>query len=445
MEELLDHYRSWVEYQRWYLRVPGVQLAVRERGELRLSAALGTADLGSGSPLTEAHLFRIASHSKTLAAVLVLQLVGAGALRLDDAVAAHVEELVGSPVGDRTVRELLGHGGGVIRDGEDGDFWQGLHPFPDREELLATARAPSAATLGRNEHFKYSNTAYGLLGLVLLAVTGQTYADRVRTHIAEPLGLGDLAGEHAAERAAEYAAGHSALTTGRERRVLPHVDTRALAAAAGSHATARDLTAFFSALLPGEGVLLDDDLQRQQRRPQWDVKDLERRYGLGVFLDRVADTDLFGHTGGYPGHVTCTHADAEDGWVVSVLTNAIDGPASTWADALWRLRRLERTSSHAPAGPRGAGFVGRFASLWGVKDVALLGGRLFSLSPAAVDPAEDAVPLEVVGDSELRIAGGRGGNAYGETMRFERADDGTVRSVRADSGMTMQPFTVPAD
>lgn len=63
MEELLEHYRSWVEYQRWYLRVPGVQVAVRERGQLRLSVALGSADLGSGSPLTEAHLFRIASQA----------------------------------------------------------------------------------------------------------------------------------------------------------------------------------------------------------------------------------------------------------------------------------------------------------------------------------------------------------------------------------------------
>ena len=60
---LIDYYPHWVDYRRWYGRVPGVQVAVRHNGELAASFACGTADLDSGDRLRTDHLFRIASHS----------------------------------------------------------------------------------------------------------------------------------------------------------------------------------------------------------------------------------------------------------------------------------------------------------------------------------------------------------------------------------------------
>lgn len=440
--DLLDYYPAWVDYLRWYLRIPGVQFAVRRHGELVTSGAVGVSDLATGQRLTEQHLFRIASHSKTVAAVLVLQLVEAGRVRLDDPVVQHVPELGGSPVADRTIGELLTHSGGVIRDSEDGDFWQSGRPFPDRDELLAIARRGSTATLSRNEHFKYSNIGFGLVGLVIEAVTGDTFAECVRNRIAEPLGLRDLGGELDPSRAADYAAPHSGLATARERSVLEHVDTRALAAATGCYATARDLTAFFSALLPGRDELLSADSQRLQRHWHWVLKDNERRYGAGVFLDRIADTELFGHTGGYPGHITASFADPGDGWVVSALTNAIDRAASQLAAGFFRLRTLGRKADHAPADDAAVRYTGRFASLWGRLDVVRLDGRLFAVSPTSFDPAEDAAALEVIDERTLRIVGGDGSNSYGETMRYEFAADGRVVSLRADSGMTVHPFAL---
>ena len=440
--DLGGYYPAWIDYRRWFLRIPGVQAAVRQGTDM-LSLTSGVADESTGSPMRPAHLFRIASHSKTFTAVTVLQLAEQGALRLDDRVGAHVPELAASPVADRTVRDLLSHGGGVIRDSTDGDFWQLHRAFPDRAELIRIATDPTAAVLGRTEHFKYSNIAYGLLGLVVEAVTGAGFAERVRTAVIEPLGLADTGVEYDPARAGDYAAGHSALSTGRDRRVIGHVDTRALAAATGCYATAADLTAFFAALLPGDTRLLGADAQREQRHPVWQIKPNERSYGLGVFLDTVAGANLFGHTGGYPGHITCTLADAERGWVVSVLTNAVDGAASELATGWFRLLELGSKADHAECGERGVRFTGRFAALWGPLDVVRLDGRLFALGPVAGNPAEEAVPLEVVDDRTLRIVGGRGGNSYGELMTYDFGDDGSVRSMRGDSGVSHTPFAVP--
>src|SRR3954447_19956329 len=194
---------SWLEHQRRRSRVPGVQAAVRVGDRLVLDTALGVADVTTGEPLTTGHLFRIASHSKTFTATAVLQLAEAGRMRLDDPIERWVPALAGCALAEVTVRELLGHQGGVVRDGRDCDHWQLLHPFPDEERLTAIATG-EGAVLGRNEHFKYSNIGYGLLGQAIEAVTGTGYADHVRTAVVDRLGLTDTAPEWDPARAGDH-------------------------------------------------------------------------------------------------------------------------------------------------------------------------------------------------------------------------------------------------
>ena len=86
-------------------RVPGVQAAALHDDEVVLSAAHGVADVTTGEPLTDRHLFRIASHSKTFTATAVMQLVERCALRLDDTVGERIAELASSPITAVTVRE----------------------------------------------------------------------------------------------------------------------------------------------------------------------------------------------------------------------------------------------------------------------------------------------------------------------------------------------------
>lgn len=441
--DTLAYYRTWLEYRQWFQRVPGVQVCVLDDGQVRLSAALGRSDEPAGLALTESHLFRVASHSKTFTAVALLALAEAGRLQLDDAVSVHLAELTGTAVAATTVRELLSHGGGVIRDSEDGDFWQLLKPYPDRTELLAIAARPSAAVLPRNERFKYSNIAYGLLGLVIERVTGHDFEQALAELVITPLGLQSTGAEPRTEHRDRLAAGHSPLSCARERVTIEHVDTRALAAATGFYASASDLASFYAALLPGDNRVLSEDSQRRLRQRQWDVKEGQSAYGLGVFLNKIGQHELFGHSGGYPGHITRTFACPDRRIAVSVLTNAIDGPAEPMAETLFRLIDTATSATHAPAAD-GAKFTGRFSSLWGVQDVALLDGRLFALNPVAASPVDDPVALEVVDETTLKMVSGSGGMSIGEYMRYEFAPDGSVVSLRGNSGMTSRPFRLPA-
>ncbi|WP_299958300.1 serine hydrolase [uncultured Modestobacter sp.] len=439
---------SWLEHQRRRQRVPGVQAAIRVGDRLVLDTALGQADATTGEPLTGRHLFRIASHSKTFTATAVLQLVEAGRMRLDDPIGRWVPELADrAPAAAAvTVRELLGHQAGVVRDGADTDYWQLLHPFPDAAALLDIVAAPGGLTFGRNEHFKYSNIGYSLLGLAIEAASGRPYNTFVQQEVVERLGLADTGPELDPAREAEYAAGHTGLFDGETTRLrVDHVDTRAMAAATGFYSTARDLTSYGAAHFTGDPTLLTDESKRLMRRPESEVSAHgrpARRYGLGLDLDTVGDRKLVGHSGGYPGHITRTWIDPEAQVVVSVLTNSIDGPADSLARGLLALLDLAldapERDEDTPDPASLSRWTGRWADLWGPADVALLGGRLVMLHPNAPAPAEEWLELTVEDDRTLRYESVAGFASAGETVEYEWGPDGTATSIRA-GGMTMWP------
>jgi CubicO group peptidase (beta-lactamase class C family) len=445
LREALTYYDSWLAFNQRYQRVPGVQAAVYAGEGIAFSGAYGLADVENAVPLTEQHLFRIASHSKTFTATAVFQLVEQARLRLDDKASQHVTEIVDTPLGERTIRELLAHAGGITRDSQAADWWQLATSFPDRDELLAVLREESSAVLPENDRFKYSNIGYGLLGLVVEAAAGTSYNSYVQTAIVDKLGLSGLGPELDPARLGEYAAGYSALAYADQRVPIEHVDTRALAAATGFFGAARDLVTYFSAHLPGDDRLLTDKSKREMQHPLWKTGDEEGpRYGLGLQVTKVGDREVFGHGGGYPGHITRTLVDGERRLAVSVLTNAIDGPAAALAEAAHKLINLAGSEDRGDA----AGltrFTGRFANLWGVADIVVLGGRLYAIDPTSPDPAAEPTTLEPDGD-DLRVTGGSGYGSYGEAYRYTFGPDGTVESVRGSSGLLAHPidtFTLP--
>ncbi|MCG2796958.1 MAG: beta-lactamase family protein [Cellulomonas sp.] len=419
---------EWLTTQVATRRTPGAQVCVRYAGQVVLDAAVGLADVTTGAPLTTEHLFRIASHSKTFTGTAVLQLVEAGRLRLDDPVAQWVPELAGCALAAVTVRELLGHQGGVLRDGVESDYWQLIGDFPDRAALLAWVRE-HGRVYDRNEHFKYSNLGYGLLGLVIEAVTGIGFAEHLAAAVLTPLGLTRTGAEYDPERAREYAAGHTGLLDGETtRETIDHVDTRALAPATGFYSTAHELSRYAQAHVPGDTTLLTDDSKRLMQRLESVVSPYgveAGRYGVGMELVTVGERAFVGHSGGYPGHITRTFVDPADGLVVCVLTNAVDGPAHELAVGLVHLvdvalnpGRGRGTGPVTPPEdlpPVPAGVTGRFASLWGRVDLVELGGRLVVVHPTAPDPMPGLEEVEITADG-LRLAAGPSYGPSGEMI-----------------------------
>ena len=443
LTRLAPYLGSWLAFQGAYRGAMGIQAALRVDDVVVLDTAWGTADIDTGEALTTGHLFRIASHSKTMTATAVLQLVEQGSLRLDDAIGTWVPELADSPLAAVTLRALLGHNAGVIRDGVDSDFWQGGGEFLDREALLEETRT-GGAVYGTDEYFKYSNIGYSLLGLAVEAASGLPYNDYVRANIVERLGLVDSGPEYEPDRAADYAAGHTGLTAAGDRRWrIEHVDTRAMAAATGWFATAVELTSYGAAHWFGDETLVSDASKRLLQRQETVVTAHDRelgRWGLGFELRTVGARELVGHSGGYPGHITRTWIDPRDALVLSVLTNAVDGPADALATGILQLIEIALSPTGTVYEPETlARYTGRFANLWGVTDIVEVGGRLVTINPRSPEPANAHQFLEFIGGDELIVERGPGFGATGEPAHFTRDDDGEILSVSL-GGMTMWPI-----
>ncbi|HRA31594.1 MAG TPA: serine hydrolase domain-containing protein [Thermomicrobiales bacterium] len=452
MSEALAYVDSWLDYRVWKLRATGAQVAVWFDGKLQFSKAYGVSNLDTGEALTTAHLFRIASHSKTFTSTAVMQLVEAGKLRLDDTAGSWIPALAkaGSPLADVTVRELASHSAGVIRDGVDANYWAHDRPFPGDEELLEIAiregaiRQPQAT-------FKYTNIGYSLLGMIVGAAGGSSYNEYTKTAIVEKLGLRNTGPELDPDRLSEYAGGHSGLASWTERQVIPHVDTHAMAAATGFYSTAEDMVQFASAHFFGDGRLLSDRSKNEMQRPVWTGLAPEAPqdgYGYGTIVRYYDGHRMVGHSGGYPGHITRTMWDPNEGLAISVLTNAVDGPAEELAAGILRVLDSARVvasklplssglvNSAAIAPPAApdtkidlSRFTGRFAALWGVTDIYVLGGKLYAGSPIAPAPHMQAVELAVIDDNTLRIMNGSPYGSVGELYRYERDADGNIVSI----------------
>jgi CubicO group peptidase (beta-lactamase class C family) len=440
IDDVVRYFDTWLAFRQRYERTPGIQAAVLYDDEVLLSSAHGLADVESQTPLTPRHLFRVASHSKTFTATAVLQLAESGALRLDDPAGQWLPFLAGTAVGTATIHDLLAHGAGVIRDGQDGDHWQLFRAFPDDARLQAIG-LDGADVLPVNERFKYSNVGYSLLGMIIAAASGQSYHDYVRARIIEPLGLTDTGPEYEPERAPEYATGYSALTYADRRVPIEHIDTGAMAAATGFFSTAGDLVWYAAAHFHGDERLLTDTSKRRMQRTEWKTgRDSE--YGLGLDVGEFGGRRVVGHGGGYPGHITNTKWDPVGRLAVSVLTNAIDGAAGAYAANFFRLIELAHRPAEGEAPPDGVDldrFTGRFANLWGAMDVARFGDRLYLLDPTADDPTHEPSTLTVVDDQTLRMSPDNGFASPGEPVRYTFSGTG-VASVRAGSGSTAYPF-----
>ncbi len=438
VESAVRYADTWLAYQQTYQRIPGVQAAVLHDGDVVLSSAYGLADVEHGLALTPEHLFRVASHSKTFTATAVMQLVEAGSLALDDAAGKWLPWLE-PPIAEVTLREMLAHSSGIFRDSRDSDFWQLMRPFPDEAALREIALS-GAAVLPRNERFKYSNITFSLLGLVIRAASGQAYNDYVTTNIVERLGLANTGPELDPTRASEYAAGYSALTYAASRQPIAHVDTAAMSSATGFYSTAEELCRYFSAHFWGDDRLISDASKRLLQHDAWDVEHTpDSRYGLGFSVTKVGERRLVGHGGGYPGHITRSLFDPDEQLAVSVLTNAIDGPAQPLANAVVKLIDLAAAQAQPPDAGH-ARFCGRFANLWGVRDVASLGGRLLVLNPSLPDPTEGYAVLTVEDEATLRVASGPGYGDVGEPLSYTFASDGSVISIRGPGALTMWPL-----
>jgi CubicO group peptidase (beta-lactamase class C family) len=165
--------------------LPGAALAVTRGG--RVVQVSGYGQDSGGRPVTRDTPFYIASTSKAMTAVAVMQLVDAGRIDLDAPIRRYLPEFsLDDPRVERiTVRQLLNHTSGMWEVG----FRQWSFPQPDSLRAAVARLKPARLAADPGEEHRYFNPNYSVAARLVEEVSGETFDAYLRNRLFAPLGM----------------------------------------------------------------------------------------------------------------------------------------------------------------------------------------------------------------------------------------------------------------
>jgi len=408
--------------------------------ELVWAAGFGWADMERQIPATAETRYRIAS--KTFTATAILQLRDAGRLQLDDLLTRHLPWFgIASKHADAppiTIRHLLTHTSGLPREAAF-PYWTDFD-FPTRERLRE-GLARQEGIVATETQWKYSNLALALAGDVVEAAAGEPYADYVQRHILDPLGMKDTAVRAPDPGEARLARPYGRRMPDGRRDAAPHVDTRAIGAAANMTTSVVDLARFAMLQLrdgPAGGTqILRGSTLREMQRIHWLEPDWQAGWGLGFRIQRVNGKTSFGHGGSLPGYRTQLRIWPAEKLAVVAMTNADDGDPLTMVERAQQYvgppiaKATAKDDQRAPD-PDWQRYAGRYRNRWGDVQVLLVDDGLLLIEPSLPDPLAMATRLHPTeGQAHAFRAEEKDPyGSHGETVLFELGANGRAKRIR---------------
>jgi len=300
---------------------PGFALSIVHGDQVVHVKGFGAAS--SGSPVTGDTPFVLGSEAKSFTALGIMQLKERGSLNLDAPVQRYLPWFrVADPTYSRqiSIRQLLNQ-------------TSGLPPsFPVETPVTSVAsRVHDLATVNLpyppGRMFQYSNSNYDTLGLVVEAVSGQSYADYMQQHVFAPLGMTHTYASESAAKAGGLAPGHAwffGLPVAFDNYRSDFVPAGWIASSAS------DMGRYLVAQLnggsyAGRSVLSPQGIAEMHRGV---AKDADLTYGMGWAEASVNGIPVVFHDG----EAVTFHTDMilvpGTGWGVEVVANASSMPVN---------------------------------------------------------------------------------------------------------------------
>lgn len=351
-------------------RVPGYAYGIVIDGRLAHVVAGGVRETRTRAAADTATVFRIASMSKSFAALAILQLRDEGRLGLDEPAERYVPELrslryATSDAPRITVRHLLTHSAGFPEDNPWGD-----------QQLDATEAAFSAMMRGGipfsnppGTAYEYSNYGFAILGRIVTNVAGMPYARYLRERILLPLGMRHTTLESGDVEPSRLAYGYR-LQDG-EWLLEPPLPDGAFGVMGGMLTTPADLSRWVAFLLdawPARDGAEPGPVKRSSVR---EMQQLQRfagatavagaealslnagGYGYGLRVQQTCDfRHAVSHTGGLPGYGSIMKWLPEHGVGIIALGSLTYTPWTPVVDQAFEL--LRRTGALQPREPQPA-------------------------------------------------------------------------------------------
>ncbi len=297
--------------------IPGVSLAVVQKGRIVKAAGYGVANLEWSVPASENTVYEIGSISKQFAAEAILLLREDGKLNLDEPLSKYIAH---TPAAWQriTIRHVLNHTAGLA------DFDSGKIGFSYRREYSASefvellGAQPLAFQPG--ERWNYTN-AFPLIGIVVERAAGKPYMDFVTERIFKKLGLASARFKVQEEVVSQRAAGYL-WKDGVYRHGEP-LRPAIIAPNGGVMMSAVDFAKWDMAMTSGK--ILSRASLDEMVKPARLNNGLTMSHGLGWFVDTFAGHRFGAHWGSTVTGNSAVIRRYDEGLTVIMLANLDDG------------------------------------------------------------------------------------------------------------------------
>jgi D-alanyl-D-alanine carboxypeptidase len=169
--------------------IPGLSIAVVHSGKVIYRSNFGFANIEDSIVVKPESQFKIASLTKPITAIAIMQLAEKGKLSLDEKVSVYLD---GLPTAWRsiTIRQLLSHTSGLADYFQAPDWsWKNSWRIDLTHDEFIQMCSKSLMVFVPGEKMQYSNTGYYLLGMVIEKVSDISYAEYLSKNIFEPAAM----------------------------------------------------------------------------------------------------------------------------------------------------------------------------------------------------------------------------------------------------------------
>ncbi len=372
---------------------PGVSVEVVRGRDTLVRAGYGLADLEQRVPASAATVYRIGSITKQFTAAGVLRLVEQRKVALDDSIGAYLPTL---PAAWRrvTVRQLLNHTSGIPSYTDVGERWRRRWGEAMTTDTLVALTAGDSLWFAPGTKWRYDNTGYVVLGMLLDKVTGEPYPTWVERDLARPLGLHHLYYCDDLRVIPNRARGYERDPDG--WRNATYLSMTQPYSAGALCATVGDL-ARWDALL-SSGRVVAPASYALMTTPEGAAR--ESRYGFGLGVDTLLGHPFVSHGGGINGFISDNAVFRADSLTVTVLTNSGSARAGELLRNVARVALglpLEKALARVPlSAAQRQVYAGRYELRLPdgrVMPVTMLAGANAVMTQAEGQPAFELIPL----------------------------------------------------
>jgi D-alanyl-D-alanine carboxypeptidase len=424
----------WLAYQVYTSRIPGLSVGIVYQDHVILGTGYGYANIADKVKATDRTCYRIASFSKVFTAIAIMQLFEQGKLNLDERVQRYVpwcRSEHDSETEHMTIRQLLSHTSGMIRDGNLPQ-WIDYH-FPVLEQFQQQI-AQGSMTYLPAVRWKYSNMGYALLGAIIQAVSGVSYDEYVTKHIVKRLSLTHTAPTLTDEIVGRLALGYSREVPEHERETFPHIETNVMSSTTGFSSNIVDFCQFMMALFDEDTRLLDSRTKREMRRVQWVSEGPAFDWCLGFEAWKVNQSRYYGHAGDFCGYRSQFGFDPESKIGLVIFANAMDAPARELTFTALRIidyviTHFSEFASVAQTAEQIKRYEGIFRNIWGDIAIVAVDKQLLLYSPESRSPEDGFSLLRYDRGDQFTVVSGDDIHYIGETVRFEFDDQGVAQNI----------------